>query len=302
MVLKTFAEAIAAAGKQKRCRTVAVAVPEDPHTLEAVLRAAADGYVKPILVGNKEKILCAAKEIEALSVNENDIVDVAEPLAAADKAVALVREGKAEFIMKGSLNTSEIMRAVLNKETGLPRGKMITDIAITEMPGYHKLLVFADGGMIPYPTLEQKADMIRMIVDALHTLGYGDDIKVGVLCAAETPSPKIVESMEALELKRMNQAGEITGCIVEGPISLDIALVPEVAKTKRFNSPCAGDVDALIMPNLVTGNVFSKAIELYGAMPLGIMMGASCPITVTSRGAPTELKYRALVMASMLTK
>ena len=124
------------------------------------------------------------------------------------------------------------MRAVLNKEHGLPHEKLITDIAITELPWYHKLLFFADGGLVVYPTLEQKAAMIRLIVDSMHRLGYGDHIKVGILCAAETFSPKIQESVDAVELKRMNREGEITGCIVEGPISLDLAMKPDVARAK----------------------------------------------------------------------
>ena len=302
MALKTIREAIQACGKTRRRKTVAVAVPEDSHTLEAVLRAEADGYVRPFLVGSREKILKTAEEIPFYKVDETEIVHEAEPLAAADRAVALVREGQADFLMKGSLNTAEILRAVLNKEHGLPHGKLVTDVAFTELPGYHKLLVFADGGIVPYPTLEQKAEMIRVIVQAMGRMGYGDDIKVGILCATEAPNPKIVESADAVELKRMNQAGEITGCIVEGPISLDIALRPEVARAKHFDSPVAGDADVLIMPNLVTGNVYSKSIEMIGAMPLGIVLGASCPIAVVSRAAPVELKYSALVLSSMIAK
>ena len=302
MILKTISDVLELVKAQKQCKTAAVAVPEDSHTLEAVLRAGAEGHVRPILVGNQERIRAVAREIsQEEQLAKTEIVHVAEPLAAADRAVALVREGQADFLMKGSLNTAEILRAVLNKEHGLPHGKLVTDVAFTELPGYHKLLVFADGGIVPYPTLEQKAEMIRVIVQAMGRMGYGDDIKVGILCATEAPNPKIVESADAVELKRMNQAGEITGCIVEGPISLDIALRPEVARAKHFDSPVAGDADVLIMPNLVTGNVYSKSIEMIGAMPLGIVLGASCPIAVVSRAAPVELKYSALLLASAMT-
>lgn len=301
MVLKTLNEAIQAAGAGKRCKILSVAVPEDSHTLDAVLSAAEDGYITPILVGDKDKILKIARTELNAELEEVLIVDEKDREAAAAKAIELVREDKADFLMKGSINTAEIMRAVLNKEHGLPHEKLITDIAITELPWYHKLLFFADGGLVVYPTLEQKAAMIRLIVASMHKLGYGDDIKVGILCAAETPSPKIQESMDAVELKRMNQDGEITGCIVEGPISLDLSMCPEVVKAKHYTSPCAGDVDVLIMPNLVTGNVYSKSIEMLGAKPLGIIMGAKCPIVCVSRGAPTELKYKAIVMASMLS-
>ena len=302
MTFKSIDELLSYGGANKQRKIVAVAVPEDDHTLHAVLRAAADGFVTPFLVGDKQKILSIAAQLTDVELDEGWIVDISDHKQATDKAVELVREEKADFLMKGSLNTSEIIRAVLNKETGLPHGKLITDMALTELPGYHKLLTFADGGILPYPTLEQKADMIRMIVDALHEMGYEGDIKVGVLCAAETPNPKIVESMDAVELKKMNQEGKLPGCIVEGPISLDIALKPDVAAAKGFESPCAGDVDVLIMPNLVTGNVYSKSIEMIGAMPMGIVLGACCPITVVSRAAPTELKYRALVTTSMIAK
>lgn len=300
MVLKTIEEAIQAASLGKRRKKLSVAVPEDPHTLEAVLKAAREGYVEPFLVGDKEKILEIAKNDLETSINEDWIIDRRIREEATDEAIALVRCEKADFLMKGSINTSEIMRAVLNKEHGLPHEKLITDIAVTEIPWYHKLLFFADGGLVVYPTLEQKAAMIRLIVESMHRLGYGDDIKVGVLCAAETPSPKIQESVDAVELKRMNQTGLITGCIVEGPISLDLAMRADVAKAKHYESPCAGDVDVLIMPNLMTGNVYSKSIEMLGAEPLGIITGAKCPIVCVSRGAPTELKYKTIVMASML--
>lgn len=300
MVLRTLDEAIKAACTEKRLKVLSVAVPEDSHTLGAVLRAYGDGYVKPILVGDKDKILDIAKSELEKEVDESLIVDVKNREEAIMRAISFVREDQADFLMKGSINTSEIMRGVLNKEQGLPHGKLITDIAVTELPWYHKLLFFADGGLVIYPTLEQKAAMIRLIVDAMHKLGYGDDIKVGILCAAETPSPKIQESVDAVELKRMNQEGEITGCIVEGPISLDLAMRPDVVKSKHYESPCAGDVDVLIMPNLVTGNVYSKSIEMLGAEPLGIITGAKCPIVCISRGGPTELKYKAILMASMM--
>ena len=301
MVLKTLDEAIQAAGTEKHCRILSVAVPEDSHTLGAVLQAQAEGYVQPILVGDKDKILEIGEQELEKEIDPSMIIDVKDKEKAIMTAIALVRNDQADFLMKGSINTSEIMRAVLNKEQGLPHGKLLTDIAITEIPWYHKLLFFADGGLLVYPTLEQKAEMIRLIVEAMHKLGYGDDIKVGILCAAETPSPKIQESVDAVELKKMNQEGKITGCIVEGPISLDLAMRPEVVKTKHYESPCAGDVDVLIMPNLVTGNVYSKSIEMLGAEPLGIITGAKCPIVCISRGGPTELKYKAILMASMMS-
>lgn len=281
--------------------TVAVAAAAEEHTLEAVTDAWCDGFVDPILVGDRAEILAILSRL-GRSVPEEKILHVPDRLDAARQAVALVREGCAGLLMKGLLNTSEILRAVLNKECGMPHGPLLVDMALVLHPGYHKVFALCDGGIIPDPTLEQKVMEIRMVTDALRAMGCGDDVKVGVLCANELPNPKIREFADAVELKKMYEQGMFPGCILEGPISLDLAMSPEAASIKGYTSPVAGDVDFLLMPNLVTGNVYSKSIEMMGATLIPIVLGAMAPIVLTSRAATKMEKYYALAVGSAMVQ
>ena len=299
MAFKNIDELMAYAAANKRRKTVAVAGAADEHTLEAALLAAREGFVSPIFIGDREKI-----EAILAGLGEGGgaypIFHALEPAEMAAQAVRLVREGRADFIMKGLLNTSDVLRAVLNKENGLRHGGTVTVMAMLEVPGYHKLLTINDAAIIPYPTLESKATQIRLVTGMLHKLGYGDDIKVGAVCANENVSPKIVETVEADALKQMNRSGEITGCIVEGPISIDIALRPEIAKGKGFDSPVAGDADFLIFPSLVSANCYSKAVEMTGARAVSFVVGAQVPIALTSRTTTVENKYCTLAITSAM--
>ena len=301
MAFKNINEILELARSRKATKRVAVAGAADEHTLEAVTKAMKEGFIDPVLVGEKKTIQSILEELNE-SIDESKIIDSSDSMEIAYKAVQIARDGAADILMKGKINTSEILKAVLSKTDGLPHGKVVTHMALTELPGYHKILVLNDCAIIPYPTMEQKVAQIRAVTDSLHNMGYGDDTKVGILCATEGVNPKIPESADAAELKRMNQEGKINGCVVEGPISLDIALVPEVAEQKGFDSPVAGDADVLLMPNLVTGNVYAKAIEMAGASPLGMVLGASVPIIVTSRVTTTKIKYSSLALASTAVK
>lgn len=300
MAFNTIEDIMAMARAAKKTAKLAVANAGDEHTLEAVMMARNDGFVDPVLVGNEAKI---REILGALGehIEEERIINVTDPLEAARVAVGLARDGRVELLMKGKLNTSDILRAVLNKQEGLPHGPLLVDMAVTLHPGYHKVFVMCDGGIIPYPTLEQKALEIKMVTDAMHAMGYGDDIKVGVLCANEVVNPKIIESAEAAKLKEMYEAGAFRGCILEGPISLDLAMSPEAAAIKGYQSPVAGDVDFLLMPNLSTGNVYSKAIEMMGAILIPIVLGAKVPIALSSRSAGKMEKYYSLVVGAAMT-
>ncbi len=283
----------------KKLRRVAVAAAADEHTLEAVYRARNEGFVKPCLVGNKEKILEISKELGE-TIDENDIYDADVDKEMAAIAVRLVREGKADFIMKGLLNTADVLRAVLNKQEGLEHDSLLTVMAFLEVPNYHKLLAVSDAAILPYPTLENKKTQIRLATGVLHKLGYDDNLKVAVICANENVSPKIVETVEADELKRMNLEGEITGCIVEGPISIDIALRPEIAKAKGFKGRIMGDSDFMLFPSLVAANCYCKAVEMTGARNVAFVLGAGVPIALTSRTTSAENKFNALALASAM--
>lgn len=300
MVFKNFEAMIAhALASVEGCR-VAVAAAQDEHTLEAVMEVRAKGIVLPVLVGDRAKIEAILEQLGE-HVPEGDIYDAPTVEESAALSVKLVKEGKASFIMKGKLDTSDILRAVVNKEHGLGRGRTMSHIAINEIPAYHKLLITTDGGMLLAPTLEQKRDIILNAVDALRALGY-EQPKVGVLSAAEKVNPKSVDSTDAAALKELWQKGELSDCIVEGPISLDLALVRERAVTKGYESPCAGDCDILIVPNITAGNILGKSlVEMAGAKMAGLIMGARCPIVVTSRGSSAEEKYNALCLAAAMT-
>ena len=298
MVFTTFDELIAAAKSKPTTSRMAVAAAGDPHTIEAVLMARAEGIAEPVLVGDKAAIMEALAEFNA-TVPEEDIYDVPDLAESARVAVSLVVEGKADFLMKGKLDTGILLKAVVNKECGLGQGRTMSHFTMFQVPGYHKLMVPVDGGMVTYPTLEQKKDIILNTVDTLRAMGY-DQPKVGVLACVEKLNPKMPETVEADALKQMNLNGEIPGCIVEGPISYDCAMSKEVAEFKGFNSPCAGDCDVLVAPNIHAGNIMGKMLTITcGAKMAGFIVGAKCPIVMTSRGSSPEEKYLSIVIATV---
>ncbi len=281
-------------------KRVVVAAAGDAHTLEAIKEAADEGIVKPVLVGDAAKIREIAGEI-GLAVADEDIYDAPEVTDAAAKAVELVREGKGDFLMKGKLETSQMLKPVVNKQTGLGTGRVMSHFVFDELPYYHKLLVTTDGGMVTYPTLEQKKDIIINTVETLKALGY-ENPKVACVAAVEKVNPKMPETVEADALKQMNINGEITGCTIEGPISLDIALSKEIADLKGFDSPVAGDADVILVPNIQVGNVLGKSITVIARGNMaGFIVGARVPIVLTSRGSSAKEKYLSLVLASAVT-
>ena len=193
-----------------------------------------------------------------------------------------------------------MLKGVVNKENGIKARDTLSNVALLDIPAYHKVVGLTDGGMVMYPTLEQKKDIIDNAVEVYKALGY-DNPKVAVLCAVETLNPKMPETVDAAELKKMNQEGIIKGCVVEGPISFDLAVDPEAAKIKGYESPVAGDADIIIMPDISAGNLTSKALTvLGGAMMAGIVMGAKCPIALNSRSAAFEEKYYSLLACAYM--
>ena len=297
MYYRNFDELIARQKAVPRTVRMAVAAAGDEHTVEAVLHARAEGVVSPILVGDRAAI-CAALEKFGASLPEEDIVDVPDPAESAKAAVALVREGRAGLLMKGNLDTSLLLRPVVNKETGIGTGRLMSHFTAFEVPGYHKLLMPVDGGMVPYPTLDQKQAIIENTAGALFAMGY-DQVKVGVLACVEKVNPKMPETLEADELKQRNLRGEMPGCIVEGPISYDCAVSREIADFKGYHSPVAGDADVLVAPNIHTGNIMGKMLTVTaGAKMAGFIVGAKCPIVLVSRGSSAEEKHLSILLAA----
>ncbi len=298
MVLTKFSEIEALVKGHAEPRRMAVAVAADAHTLEAALAARKEGLVSPVLVGDKAKILNILGKMGE-SVPDADIYDEPDEVAACEKAVALVREGAASFLMKGKVDTKVILKAVVNKEHGLGvPGAIMSHVTLFEVPAYHKLLAPVDGGMVTYPTLEQKKGIIENTVAALHALGY-DCPKVGILACAEKVNPKMPETLDAQALAEMNKKGEITGCVVDGPISFDCAIDRSIADFKGYESPIAGDCDVLLAPNIHAGNIMGKMLVCFsGAKMAGYIAGARCPIVLTSRGSSAEEKRMSIILAA----
>ncbi|WP_434576935.1 bifunctional enoyl-CoA hydratase/phosphate acetyltransferase [Thermoanaerobacterium thermosaccharolyticum] len=301
MVFKNFGELIKKVQKSDSPKRVAVVAAHDEHTLQAVFKAKKDNIVEPLLIGNKTKI----KEVFSYlneNLDEDAIINVEDDTAAAKKAVELIHENKADFIMKGKIQTADLLREVVNKEKGLRTGRIMSHFVFDEIPNYHKLIVTTDGGMVMYPTLEEKKQIIENAVDTLIALGY-ENPKVAVLAAVEKVNPKMPESVDAALLKEMNKNGEIKNCIVEGPISYDLTMSKESAEIKGYSSPVVGDADVLVVPNITAGNILGKALVYSaGAKMAGFIVGAQVPIVLTSRGSTAEEKYLSLVLSAAAAK
>ena len=301
MEYKSFDDLIKKVQNLDSKKKVAVVSAQDEHTLEAVFKAKKDNIVEPILIGNKKKIIEILSRLHE-SVLEESIINVESDSEAAEKAVELINENKADFIMKGKIQTADLLRAVVNKENGLRTGKVMSHIVIHEIPTYHKLLAVTDGGMMMYPSLDEKKQILENAVSTFLTLGY-ENPKVAVLAAVETVNPKMQESVDADMLKKMNIKGEIKNCIVEGPISYDLTMSKESASIKGFVSPVTGEADIIVVPNITVGNVLGKSLVYSaGAKMAGFIVGAKVPIVLTSRGSTSEEKYLSLALSASAVK
>lgn len=285
-------------GLEKAEKKVLAVVAADEHAIEAAIEGEKKNLVDAIFIGNEQEI----KDIlEKLGEKEEHEIIHAETLEeAAKKGVRLVGEGRAHMILKGHIDTAILLRAVLNKEYGIPQADVLSHIAVIDSPTYHKLFIVTDGGMIPYPTLEQKKAICEAAVDAMHKLGV-EEPKVACLAAVEKPSEKLKETMDAKALKDMNESGELKGCIIEGPISFDLAYDPEAAALKDYKSPVAGDADIFLVPDFVCGNLLAKSFTYAAkAKMAGLILGAKAPILLTSRSSTAEEKFLSLALAAAL--
>ncbi|MFT4108699.1 phosphate acyltransferase [Propionicimonas sp.] len=295
----TFAELRDARPLTARPQRCAVAGAADAHALEAVMLAARDGYLTPVLVGPAAAIADLLATLEV--VEPHVVVDCPEGENPAAVAVRLVRDGEADFILKGGMQTADLLRPILNKETGLNERGFITHFGLMQLGSYHKLLAMSDSAVIPHPTLADKARIVEVCTDALRSLGIDAPV-VAALCAAETVSPKIPETVDAAELAAMSERGEFGDAVVVGPISFDLATSREAAAVKGYDNPYAGDVDMLLVPEMVTGNVISK---IWNSDPrntlAGCLVGARVPVGLTSRSASMEEKLASLLLCSLLS-
>lgn len=301
MIFKTFEELIGRlrtshdGGTGKR--TVAVVVAEDAHTLEAVAHAEQQGIIFPILIGDQERI---EHELSLLpyTISQYSIRKAATGTEAALEAARLICSGEAHFIMKGKVQTPELMKALLSKEADFRTGSLISHLNLVEIPNYHKLIGITDVALIIAPTLEQKAGIIENAVSAFARMGF-DAPKVAVLAASETVNPKMQETVDAAELKRMNKEGAISGCIVDGPLSYDLAISKESAEIKGLDSAVCGDADILLVPSIAAGNMLVKALR-YSAKSrtAAIVVGGRAPIVLPSRATDADNKFLPIAVAA----
>ncbi|SCI54783.1 Phosphate acetyltransferase [uncultured Roseburia sp.] len=297
MMFENFAQLAELVKQMPQKTKVAVAAAEDRHTLEAITTAVKDGLVEAVLIGEEAKIAEILAELGEKKENY-EMITAADIDQCLEIAVKLVNDKKAGAIMKGKLETGQLMKAILNKENNLRKGGLISLVGFYECPNYHKMFAVSDVAMNTYPDFEGKRAILENAVEVLHKTGV-EDPKVAVLCAVEKYNPKMKETVDAAALKELNQKGEISGCTVEGPISLDLAVVKESAAIKGFESPVAGDADLLIVPDLVSGNLMVKALtELGGCTTAGLMVGAKVPIILVSRAAAASDKYYSIALAA----
>jgi len=271
----------------ERCKSLpaiptAVAHPCEASALAGAIEAGEAGLIVPILVGPQAKIREVAKA-GGHDLGTIEIVDAEHSHASASKAVALVREGRAELLMKGSLHTDELLSAVVAKETGLRTGRRISHVFIMDVPTYHKILIVTDAAISIAPSLEDKVDIVQNAIDLARSLGLPKP-KVAILAAVETVNSKMPATLDAAALCKMSERGQITGALLDGPLAFDNAINAEAARTKGIRSEVAGDPDILLAPDLEAGNILAKLLSfLAKADSAGVVLGAKVPIILTSR-------------------
>jgi len=271
----------------ERCRGLdpiptAVAYPCEATALAGAIDAAKDGLIVPILVGPAAKIAEVAKAA-GIELGAARVVDVPDSRAAAAAAVALVRAGEAELLMKGSLHSDEVLGAVVARETGLRTGRRLSHVFLMDVPTYHKVLIVTDGAINIAPTLEDKADIVQNAIDLARSFGV-ERPKVAILAAVETVTSKMPATLDAAALCMMAARGQIEGGLLDGPLAFDNAISREAAKIKGITSEVAGDPDILLAPDLEAGNMVAKQLSfLANADSAGLVLGAKVPVILTSR-------------------
>ena len=297
-----FNEVIA---KVKSCgmKRIAVAAAQDSAVLEAVKAAKEQGIADAILVGDEAKIKAIAAEL-GIDVSEFQIIDEPDMAAAALKAVKLAHDGEVDMYMKGLCDTKTFLKSVLDKEVGLRTGSPLSHVAVFEIPGIDRLLFLTDVAFMTYPTLEDKANIIENTVPVCKACGI-EMPKVAPLAAVEVVNPKMPVTVEAAELTKMCEEGKITGCIVDGPLSLDLAIDPEAAKHKgATDRKIQGDADVLLFPDIHAGNQVYKAIVhmVPGVKNGCILTGTKVPVILTSRSDTFETKVNSIALAAVVAE
>ncbi len=300
MQIENFASLLEAARKQPEKRLVVVN-GIDENTLEALNEAVEIGFVKPILTGDKNQIEAVLENLQA-DRGKYEIVDAKTSREATEIAVEMVHNGLADLIMKGMISTDKFMRVLLKKEYALvPSRGTLTHISVMESANYHKLLIFSDAAVIPYPDLKQKILITKYLIEAAQKLGIAQP-KVAVIAPTEQIIISIQSCMDGATIAKMAEHGQIEGGMVDGPMALDVAISRSSAEIKGFTSPVAGDADCLLFPNIDAANVFYKTnSKLCNAQMSGVIAGAKVPAVVSSRGDSEKTKLNSIALASLIS-
>jgi len=296
--LKSFTDILKEA---KKCppKKVAIAVAQDGEVLEAARECQENGIANAVLVGDADEIDRIARERD-IDISSFEVINEPEIEDATRKAVMMVHNGEADMVMKGAVPSPTVLRAVLDKNIGLRTGKVLSHVAVFEAPGYNRLMLMTDAGMNIKPTFAQKVDMVKNAVFVAKSLGIQYP-KVALISHMELVNPDMTSSIDAGMLCKMAERGQIKGCIIDGPLALDLALSKESARAKGVNSPVAGQADILVLDNIDAANVLYKALVfLGGAKITGLIVGASAPVILTSRADSSEAKLVSVAIGVLM--
>ena len=280
---------------------IAVAAAHDPEVLKAVDRAQREGLVQATLVGDWPAIEAYATET-GVELSGVKITHEPDPGRAARHVVGLAREGRGGVVVKGQIKTAELLRVALNRDVGIRGRGLLTHVAVFELPGLERLIYLSDSGVMLYPDVYQKLEIINNVVAVAHLFGLAEP-RVAILAASDTVHPKIPASIDALALAKMAEQGWVEGAVVDGPLGLELAISPEAAQLEESDSPIAGLADVLIVPNVEAGNIVAKGLMYFAhARMAGLVVGAKVPIVISSRADSAETRYLSLAMAALMAK
>lgn len=278
--------------RSKRPKIVAVAAAEDSHALEAIKWIRNDGLAEAILIGCRDKIISLAENLK-FDISHVEIIDLPDKTEACKEAVRVVKSGQADILMKGLVDSAIYLRAILNKETGIAASRLVTQLAFIESPHYHKLFAITDAGITITPDQRDKATMIAQSVNVLHQIGIAVP-KVALIAAVEHITPAIAATVDAAALSGI----AYDNCIVEGPLSIDLAFNKESCRHKGLHSQVGGDIDLAVLPDINSANVFYKTVmQLGGALSASTLTGTAKPVVFTSRSDTAKTKYFAIACA-----
>ena len=298
MSITTFVDLMAEA-RRVGPKMVAVAAPHEPEILLSAQDAQKEGIANCTLVGDRDLIRKLAAE-QQIDITKMMLIHEPDPKTAARKVMELLRMGHADLAMKGKLETGDFLRAALDREMGLRTGRLFTHVAVFEVPGFDRFLFVTDSGVVVAPTLEQKVEIVQNAIMVAQRLGVHEP-KVAILAATEMVNPKIPTTMDAANLAKMADRGQIQGGLVDGPLALDNAISPESVAIKGIKGPVAGVADILVTPDVEAGNLLAKAISYFAKGKMaGVVVGGKSPLIVASRSDPHETKLVSMALGVLL--